>query len=458
MYSDSDGSSSKDEESSSSSDEESYTYQRLLKARREDDMLSSARVTKRLTDTFTTYMPAIVAMSMLKRPHGGSVPRRRQIPRDTMPRHEVIVRDYFSGGNSKYPSEHFRRRFRMHTHLFNRILCGIARYDDFFTPKPDATNKFVSPLQKMGAAVRMLAYGCCDDFLDEYFQMGESTIILSLKKFCEAVIGVFEEQYLRKPNEDDIARLLEEGEERGFPGMLGSLDCMHWHWKNCPTAWHGTHTNGFKRVPTLILEVVASKNLWIWHAFFGMAGTNNDITVLDRSPLFNDLVNEVAPPCQYTVNGNIYDMGYYLSDGIYPPYATLMQTISDGTTRKERFFAKRQEAVRKDVERAFGVLQSRWHIIKGPARMWRVKDLGNIMKTCIILHNMIIENEQEQGIDPERYEPYQKVDNVTVEHDSSLLVAKIISRLRQIRDKEVHNQLKLDLIDHMWDFCGGEEV
>lgn len=135
-----------------------------------------------------------------------------------------------------------------------------------------------------------------------------------------------------------------------------------------------------------------------------------------------------------------------------------MQTISDGTTRKERFFAKRQEAVRKDVERAFGVLQSRWHIIKGPARMWRVKDLGNIMKTCIILHNMIIENEQEQGIDPERYEPYQKVDNVTVEHDSSLLVAKMISRLRQIRDKEVHNQLKLDLIDHMWDFCGGEEV
>lgn len=58
-------------------------------------------------------------------------------------------------------------------------------------------------------------------------------------------------------------------------------------------AWHGTYTNGYKKVPTLILEVVASKDLWIWHAFFGMAGTSNDITVLDRSPLFDDLVHEV---------------------------------------------------------------------------------------------------------------------------------------------------------------------
>ncbi|KAK3232469.1 hypothetical protein Dsin_004350 [Dipteronia sinensis] len=94
-------------------------------------------------------------------------------------------------------------------------------------------------------------------------------------------------------------------------------------------------------------------------------------------------------------------MGYYLSDGIYPSYATLIQTISQPTSIKEKLFAERQEAVRKDVERAFGVLQSRWHIIKGPARMWNAKDLGKIMKTCIILHNMIIESEYHQGINPE---------------------------------------------------------
>ena len=64
---------------------------------------------------------------------------------------------------------------------------------------------------------------------------------MSLKHFCNAVIELYEAQYLRAPNDEDIARLLCEGSERGFLGMLGSLDCMHWEWKNCPTAWHGTH-------------------------------------------------------------------------------------------------------------------------------------------------------------------------------------------------------------------------
>ncbi|XP_026442062.1 uncharacterized protein LOC113341372 [Papaver somniferum] len=125
----------------------------------------------------------------------------------------------------------------------------------------------------------------------------------------------------------------------------------------------------------------------------------------NRSHLFDDIVNGVAPPCNFVVQGHQYDMGYYLSDGIYPQYAALIQTISSRNTTKEKFFAKRQEAVRKDVEREFGVLQARWHIVKGTTRMWNVKDIGKIMKICIILHNMIIEHERQQGVDPESWRP-----------------------------------------------------
>lgn len=80
----------------------------------------------------------------------------------------------------------------------------------------------------MTDALRMLAYGAPTDSVDEYVRIGASTAIESLKKFVTAVIEVFSEQYLRSPNAADIARLLAIGETRGFPGMLGSLDCMHW--------------------------------------------------------------------------------------------------------------------------------------------------------------------------------------------------------------------------------------
>jgi hypothetical protein len=49
-----------------------------------------------------------------------------------------------------------------------------------------------------------------------------------------------------------------------------------------------------------------------------------------------------------------------------------------------------QEAVRKDVERDFGVLQSRFAIVRGPARLWE-QTLSDIMIACIIIHNMIVE-------------------------------------------------------------------
>ena len=73
----------------------------------------------------------------------------------------------------------------------------------------------------------MLSYGVPADFLDQYIHIGESTVIQSLRRFVKAVVEVFGEEYLRFPNENDTARLLAIGQRRGFPGMLGSLDCMH---------------------------------------------------------------------------------------------------------------------------------------------------------------------------------------------------------------------------------------
>lgn len=162
----------------------------------------------------------------------------------------------------------------------------------------------------MTDALRMLAYGAPTDSVDEYVRIGASTAIESLKKFVTAVIEAFSEQYLRSPNAADIARLLAIGETRGFPGMLGSLDCMHWKWKNCPVAWQGMYT-GHVHEPTIILEAVASYDLWIWHTFFGLSGSHNDINVLERSSLFTELSKGRAPPVNYTINGNQYNMEYY---------------------------------------------------------------------------------------------------------------------------------------------------
>jgi hypothetical protein len=190
-----------------------------------------------------------------------------------------------------------------------------------------------------------------------------------------------------------VDKLLQIGEACDFSGMLGSIDCMHWQWEKCPVAWRGQFTRGDKGVPTMILEAVASKVLRIWHAFFGTAGSNND-NVLNRSPLFIQKLRGEAPQVQYVVNGKLYSTGYYLADGIYPDWAALMKSIPSPLYDNDRCFAKRQEKERKVVECSFGVLQSRFNIIRRPARLWKRMDMVNIMMACVILHNMIVEDEK----------------------------------------------------------------
>ena len=130
-------------------------------------------------------------------------------------------------------------------------------------------------------------------------------------------------------------------------------------------------TFGDKGVPTMILEAVASHNLRIWHAFFGTAGSSNDINVLNKSPLFINVLKGEAPRVQYTVNGTQYDMGYYLADKIYPKWAVFVKTISAPQTDEDKLFALMQEGAKKDVECAFGVLQSRFYIVRRPSRLWK---------------------------------------------------------------------------------------
>jgi hypothetical protein len=334
----------------------------------------------------------------------------------------------------------------MRRHLFVRIMNVVEEHDDYFVQKRNAASTLgLSCLQKVAAVFKMIAYGVPADATDDYMRVGESTALQCLRIFVVAVVEVFGPRYLRLPNEQDTAKLLAIGESRGFPGMLGSIDCMYWGWKNCPTAWHRMY-RGHKKEPTIILKAVASKDLWIWHAFFGMLGSHNDINVLQRSPIFTRLAEGQGPQVNYNINGNDYSLSYYLADGIYPSWATFVKTIPEPQDNKKKYFAKAQEACRKDVERAFGVLQSCFAIVCGSARLWDEESIENIMMTCITMHNMIVEDEQDEE-DDFMYD--YMGEKVNVSHDDAPKLDAFIDNYRKIKDNETHTRLQADLVEHL---------
>ncbi|XP_026452264.1 uncharacterized protein LOC113352684 [Papaver somniferum] len=187
----------------------------------------------------------------------------------------------------------------------------------------------------MYAVLKCLCKGIAADSTDDYVRMGAPTVYMHVKRFT----------------------------------------------RNCPTSWAGTF-RGHEKKPTMILEAVASYDWWFWNGFFGTPGSNNDLNVLAQSPLFDKMVNSLAAPFNYRINGHSYDKGYYLADNIYLRFSCIVQSfkILLPNQPSNTLFNRYQKAKRKDVERAFGTLQNKFQITKNPTFYWDREDINFIIK------------------------------------------------------------------------------
>ncbi|XP_062093490.1 uncharacterized protein LOC133799492 [Humulus lupulus] len=182
-------------------------------------------------------------------------------------------------------------------------------------------------------------------------------------------------------------------------------------------------------------------------------GSNNDFNMLNQSPLFTDILQGQALRVEFTINGTQYNNGYYLAYGIYPEWGTFVKTIPLPQGEKRKLFARCQEAVRKDIERAFKVLQSHFAIVRGPTRFWQINVLKDIMYACIILHNIIVEDKRDayESLFDFNYDdgPADTL-MVKVLHGPISDFSTMLQRNAEIRDRNIHHYLHADLVEHIW--------
>uniref|UniRef100_A0A0D3E2B9 No apical meristem-associated C-terminal domain-containing protein n=1 Tax=Brassica oleracea var. oleracea TaxID=109376 RepID=A0A0D3E2B9_BRAOL len=133
-----------------------------------------------------------------------------------------------------------------------------------------------------------------------------------------------------------------------------------------------------------------------------------------------------APKVKFKVNNHTYRMAYYLTDGIYPNWSTFIQSIPLPQGPKAEKFAQKQESARKDVERAFGVLQSRFAIVKNPALQWDKEKIGESSRSSKVTSR------------------------------ESIQAGDMLGMRREVRDQEKHARLKADLMENIWQQFGDE--
>ena len=82
--------------------------------------------------------------------------------------------------------------------------------------------------------------------------------------------------------------------------------------------------------------------------------------------------------------------------------------------------------------------------------VWHRETLKDIMKACIILHNMIVEDERHVRKFDFNYEEFDVILNILVSHEHTTDLMEFIQQLHHIRDRDIHSQLQHDLIEHIW--------
>lgn len=385
-----------------------------------------------------------------------------------------------------YSAARFRDVFRIPLKLYWRLHDEIVEEDSSFGQSRDAFGRAGhSSHQKILCSLRRLGNGLSFSQLDDMSRMSPESQREYFYKFLVAVVRRFGALFLnREPILGELRTIVGEYEDAGFPGCMGCIDCMHMHWKNCPKALKGQYHNPKDgKLATISCEALVDRNLYCWHWFSGRCGTNNDITVLDNSPLINDILagnRTMTLPEGYLVNGaRRSGLLYMLGDGIYPDWAIFVLPNHAPLNDREVHMTKRQEAVRKDVERFFGCLQGRFRIIRQERHEWSDTQLILISQVCVILHNMIVkmslrgelsEELDENGVpqsESELLHEFFSFEGGETPDETTAVVGSaseergltyLLARDRLVANRETHIELKEALSHHLWSLRGGNTV
>ena len=248
---------------------------------------------------------------------------------------------------------------------------------------------------KFLGAQKLICFGVSFSAFKDYFQMGESTARLCLRKLTKGIVlcSSISDYYLRTPSKSDARKIVALHKKvYGIDGCMGCLDVTKIHWGACPVAWKGQF-EGKEGFPTIGLEAVSDYNLWIWHSAFGFPGSLNNINVWDRSPVLESMLDDHHDKIYFSFNidGHDFDQLYYLVDGIYPSLSCFLTTIIDPTTTLDSFFAPKQEGWRKSIERAFGVLKKKFLSGGTKSVLYHREDMFYLVTATILMHNMMVE-------------------------------------------------------------------
>jgi len=115
---------------------------------------------------------------------------------------------------------------------------------------------------------------------------------------------------------------------------------------------------------SIVMEAMVSPDLRFWHAAVGFPGSNNDITILDKSSFLLDVLSSYNVGLEFVINGHNYHHVSFATDGIYPCLRVFFKPYTNPQGSERSLYTEIVESVRKEIERgSFFFLPPTRHLV-----------------------------------------------------------------------------------------------
>jgi hypothetical protein len=150
----------------------------------------------------------------------------------------------------------FRVPFKVYNFLYQNAKQATKENGSLIWPDRDALGQPTHPLSlKILAALHILGHGECFRSVEGRTGIDEDTIREFFHTFMDWMVQRFYAEFITVPYDEQLAFVVSDYEKIGFPGAVGSVDCVHIPWDRCPYEYRQMNRSGKDGFPTRVYEV-----------------------------------------------------------------------------------------------------------------------------------------------------------------------------------------------------------
>jgi hypothetical protein len=294
--------------------------------------------------------------------------------------------------NNSYYGKRFRRIFRVPFILFRDYIMKQVIEKNFWEVKQTAG--FVPIEMRVLMALRQLATGATSLEIGLMFNVGEATARRFFLDFIIYFSSNCFDEWVVPPSGTRLQEVMNVYARLGLPGTIGSMDVTHVRWDRCPAYERHMHV-GKEGYPSLAFQVVVDHCRLIHAVSHGFKGACNDQTIARNDEFPMKLFDGKYKDVEYV----LFDKdgiprkckgGHLITDGGYQQLSIYIQPCHSFNSTSYVLFSECLESVRKDVECTFGILKSRFRMLRKGIEFRSASFIEDIFRCASILHNMLI--------------------------------------------------------------------